>query len=142
MGVRRHARIASSFTEARDPILTREVCVRGQNTRYCIQCSIVSLYSNQPSYFLHPSIGASLLPMIQVSTGYDLRQRKGITKRQHSTLRPLLQLPNYNISFTNVKILVIRFLVKSREYKYTIKMWWKSQQNIKQGVMEEIAHEI
>jgi hypothetical protein len=82
MGVRRHARIASSLTEARDPILTREVCVRGENTRYCIQCSIVSLYSNRPSYFLHPSSGASLLPMVQVSTGYDLRQRKGITKKE------------------------------------------------------------
>jgi len=79
MGVRRHARITSSFTEARDSILTREVCVRGENTRYCVQCSIVILHSYQPSYFLHPSIGASLLPMIQVSTGYD-RQRKGLTK--------------------------------------------------------------
>jgi len=45
MGVRSHARIASLLTEARDPILTREVCVRGENTRYCVQCSIVSLQS-------------------------------------------------------------------------------------------------
>jgi hypothetical protein len=144
MGVRRHARIASSLKEARDLILTREVCVWEERTRATVFNAQLLAYiaTKLLTFFIHllePHcflLSRFLLPMT-----FD-KEKELQRKRQHSTLRPLLQLPNYNISFTNVTILVIQFMVKSKECKYTIKMSWKSQQNIKQCVMEENAHEI